>query len=82
MKNIENAVADGMEIILWGAGNNFVKNIGKIKEHIPVKCVCDCDEKKQNKHFHGYLCVDPKDIIGSNCFVIITVQDSIVIKEI
>lgn len=82
MKNIENAVADGMEIILWGAGNNFVKNIDKIAEHIPVKYVCDSDEKKQNKYIQGYLCIAPEDIIGSNCFVIITVLDSKVINEI
>lgn len=82
MKKIEEAIGQGNEIVLWGAGNNFEKNIDKIVEHIPVKCVCDIDEKKQNKHFHGYLCVDPKDIIGSNCFVVITVVDSIALKKI
>lgn len=82
MKSIENAVVDGTEIILWGTGNNFEKNIDKIAEHIPVKCVCDSDAKKQNKHIHGYLCVAPEDIIGSNCFVIIMVTDSKAINEI
>lgn len=82
MKDLEKAIACGNEIILWGTGNNFERNIDKIVEHIPIKGVCDSDEAKHNKQFHGYLCIAPENIIGSNCFVIITVLDHKAIKEI
>lgn len=64
------------EVVLWGTGGCFKKNISKIKQIINVKYVCDNNKEKWGYEVEpGIICISPEEILKlNNPFVIIMIE--------
>lgn len=66
------------EVVLWGTGGCFKKNISKIKQIINVKYVCDNNKEKWGYEVEpGIICISPEEILKLNSpFVIIMIESA------
>ncbi len=77
-------VTDEMELVGWGAGNCFLRNINKIKQVYNMKYVCDNRPEKWGKEIaEGIICISPKQLSEmKNVGVIIMIDSPSVSMEI
>lgn len=64
-------------IIIWGAGNCFVRNFGKVRNIAEIKYVCDNNPDKWGKEMiTGIKCISPQELQEmDNVFVIIMIEN-------
>ena len=63
-------------IVGFGIGNNFNRNIEKVKKSCNMSYITDNSPDKWDKEFQGIKCIQPKQLTGfSNIYVIIFVDD-------
>ena len=75
-KQIISKGSENMQIVIWGAGNNFKRNIEKIKKIRNIKYVCDNAPEKWGKEFDGVICISPEQLRQmSDVFVVIAIDD-------
>lgn len=72
------------EIIIWGTGDNFLKNYDMIKNFYDLKYTCDSNPDKWGKEvIKGVVCLSPGELKERNdAIVIISVGDTYVCVEI
>lgn len=65
------------EIVLWGCGYSFTKNISKIEQYCTVRYVCDNNQEKWGKEVSsGVMCISPNELKNKkDIFVVIVVED-------
>lgn len=66
------------EVVLWGCGNCFLKNLAKVEQYVKVRVVCDNDRKKWDTSIlPGICCISPKELEKmENIFVVIMLEDA------
>lgn len=69
---------DDMQVVLWGAGNNFIKKLPEIEQITKVHNVCDNNKKLWGKEIMpGIKCISPEELKSmKNVFVVITIEDA------
>lgn len=83
-KDFVNTIAKGKELVLFGAGNCFNKNIAEILKYKQVKYVVDNNNELWGKEvFRGIYCISPNEIIiKENLYVLIMIEDRSMAKKI
>ena len=70
-------ISKDLNLVLWGTGYYYKKNIEKIKQRIKPLFVCDNDKEKWGKKIEGVLCESPQQLKEINHpFVVIMVQEA------
>jgi len=66
------------EIVLWGVGQCFARNISRVEQYSKIRYVCDNDVNKWNTEvFPGIRCISPEQIKKrKNAFVVIMLDDA------
>lgn len=68
-----------MEMIGWGTGGSFRRNIAKVKEYAEVKYVVDSRPDKWGKQFEeGILCISPEQLREKEDVTVLIMVDSTV----
>lgn len=65
-----------MEIIGWGAGDCFCRNIEHINSIYKLKYVCDNNPEKWGKTFDGVKCISPKTLSAMSDIAVIIMVDN------
>lgn len=78
---LEKAIQLGYEIIIWGTGNCFKKNIDKIKKNIAISAFTDSDASYEDKLIKGFQ-YRKIDRFTQNVFVIILIEKRQIVDEI
>lgn len=66
-----------LDLVLWGTGYYYKKNIEKIKQRVNPLFVCDNNEEKWGKKIEGILCESPQKLKEiDHPFVVIMVQEA------
>lgn len=66
-----------MQLVLWGAGDCFVRNYDRIRRLYPIRYVCDSNEEKWGTYpADGVRCIPPEQLKAlGDVFVLITVDN-------
>ncbi len=65
-----------VNIVGWGTGVCFRRNIGQIKEFSNMKYVVDSDPQKWGRSFEGVTCISPKELEKMQDVLVIIMVDS------
>lgn len=78
------ANSEDVQIVGWGIGNGFKKNIKQILEHCEMKYVCDRNAAMWGKEVvPGVICISPEELsLFDNVLVLITVERITMLEEI
>lgn len=66
------------EIVLWGCGYYFSKNLSKVEQYSKIRYVCDNNSEKWNTEIlPGISCISPEELKKKeNIFVVIMLEDA------
>lgn len=73
-----------IQIVCWGTGDCFKRNIKKLKKICNLTMVCDNDESKWGKVVEGNIrCVSREEIVNlKEIFVFILIDDIVIVNQI
>lgn len=70
-----------MQIVAWGAGDCFKRNIKHIKSFCEMKYVCDSDPQKWGKELdEQVVCISPKMLSEMNNIMVIIMVDNVAVS--
>lgn len=66
------------EVILWGCGYMFRRNLSRVEQYAKIRYVCDNDREKWNKEIvPGIVCVSPDELRKKkDIFLVIMIKDA------
>lgn len=66
------------EVVLWGCGHCFSKNVSKVEQYCKVQYVCDNNSEKWNTEIlPGIVCISPEELKEKeDIFVVIMLEDA------
>lgn len=77
-------IRDKKEVVLWGTGYSFSKNLCKVEQYCKVKYVCDNNSNKWGTEIvSGIKCISPKELEQmENIIVVIMLDDASIAFQI